>query len=63
MRWKTPKRHITGDERIRLIFAFWPTECEDGTTRWLEWLAVTERYRGSWNDDGGWLTVRKLGVK
>ncbi len=43
MKWKT-KRGRIGDERERIIFALWPRICEDGYTRWLERVLVSERY-------------------
>lgn len=39
MKWRTRK---SGDTRTRRLFALIPRPCEDGYTRWLEWLDVSE---------------------
>ena len=52
MKWK---HNTLGDTRTRRIFAFIARRCEDGYTRWLEWLDVTEVYRsGGTFDEGYW---------
>lgn len=45
MYWKTPEQPVIGDRRWRRKFAWWPVECSDGTTRWLEWVVVCYRYQ------------------
>ena len=47
MRWITPEPTSgpsMGDTRERVIFAIRPRRCDDGFTRWLVPLRVTERY-------------------
>lgn len=41
MKWKTPTYPMVGDKCTIQQFAFWPTDCDDGTTRWLEMISVT----------------------
>jgi hypothetical protein len=40
MEWKTKS---DGDTRERVIFAWFPIECEDGKTRWLTKIRVVEK--------------------
>lgn len=47
MRWKSrPERPepYVGQIRQRMGFAFLPRKCEDGYTRWLQWLFVVEEF-------------------
>ena len=44
MKWKTKKNPKPRDERERIIFALTPRVCEDGHTRWLEQVKISERY-------------------
>lgn len=53
MKWRT-KEH--GDTRTRTFFALVPYNCDDGTTRWLERITVTEKYEDSWTE-GFWVPV------
>lgn len=48
MMWQTPPLRVKppkyGDERVRTIFAILPHDCEDGFTRWLEFVQVVEKF-------------------
>jgi hypothetical protein len=44
MKWLTPKQPEHGDKRKFRKFAWFPTKCEDGSTRWLETIFVVETY-------------------
>jgi hypothetical protein len=58
MRWRTRK---CGDERVRVRFAWFPTQCDDGYTYWLRWLRVRERADWTYESFGsyrlGWVEV------
>jgi hypothetical protein len=41
MKWKTAL--TLGDTRTRVVFAWYPTECSDGYTRWSERVVVIEQ--------------------
>lgn len=41
MKWRTPR---SGETRERMVFAWRPIECDDGFTRWLEPVRITEKY-------------------
>lgn len=45
MRWRTkiPVVPKLGDIRRRTVFAFFPHKCDDGFTRWLEWVVKVEK--------------------
>lgn len=49
MRWKTPQLEkpveTPGKQLARIIFALWPHDCEDGYTRWLEYIHVIEEFK------------------
>lgn len=42
MKWKTDNRPNEGDRRNRVIFAVIARRCEDGYTRWLTFVEITE---------------------
>lgn len=60
MQWTTPKHYFpwerqpwmppTGTVRVRTSFAFFPVDCNDQKTRWLEKIDIVEefgkRYQG-----------------
>lgn len=41
MKWRHPQHN-----EIRLVtrFAWWPVRCDDGFTRWLEFVDLQQRY-------------------
>jgi hypothetical protein len=44
MKWSIP--HL-GQERVRRVFAWLPTDCEDGKAVWLELYTVVEEWRAT----------------
>jgi len=57
MKWKSERQPRNKDERERIIFAILPRKCEDGYTRWLEHIKISERFVKSANESGeyeGW---------
>jgi hypothetical protein len=53
VKWKTKRNPHLNDERERIIFALIPRKCEDGQTRWFEYVKVYERYRIYLDTEGG----------
>lgn len=47
MKWRTQQ---PGDIRTRTIFALIPRRCDDGQTRWLERVTMTERWEPCWDE-------------
>lgn len=65
MKWITPSVPRDGDIRVTLRFAWLPTECSDGYTRWLsdiyprqKWVVHYTPSGGTW---GNWETIEYLG--
>jgi hypothetical protein len=50
MKWTTPVLPEEGDTRRRKKFAWFPIQCDDGTTRWLETITIEERWFQSFTD-------------
>lgn len=46
MKWKTPYEPKPGDTSIIKEFALFPRKCDDGSTRWLEWVISQYRFGG-----------------
>lgn len=46
MKWET---RYYGQRRTRTKLALWPVKCDDGMTRWLERVVVTEEYFASFS--------------
>lgn len=45
MKWRTRKPWWMGTkQRTRVVFVWWPRECEDGKTRWLCKVRVREEF-------------------
>jgi hypothetical protein len=52
MKWKTKKKPKNNDERERVIFAVLPRKCEDGYTRWLQYVKISERFTSFYSEGG-----------
>lgn len=63
MKWKNKQTPKLNDERERVIFAFLPHECEDGYTRWFEYILIFERFTRTYNQEGdGYLAWYEYGA-
>jgi hypothetical protein len=56
MRWPTKPRAHHRDERTVRRFAWYPVRCNDGSTRWLEWVIYHEQYLCGW-DGCSWFVM------
>ena len=64
MKWRTKQEPIEwkdGMTRVVRRFAVIPRECEDGYTRWLEWITILEKFYETYCYDGeyvcGWTEI------
>jgi len=64
MQWRTKVWPHVDSHRERIVFAWFPIDCEDGRTRWLEKVRVLERFtcHGKWSErftcHGKWRRIR-----
>ena len=58
MRWVTTSQPKHGQERIRLVFAWWPTRVDEYIV-FLEIFRVREQYIGAGYADHGWIELSR----
>lgn len=62
MNWNTvfkpPEFPAQGQERCRIVFAWFPVECKNGKTYWLEKIKIIEIFNGV-----KWFTLRYKPLK